>query len=49
MDKFKFKRVIMQVIELIKDNKTILEKIKKEDYEVIPFDVDIDKIIHILN
>lgn len=48
MDKFKYKRVIMQVIELIKDNKTILEKIKKEDYEVIPFDVDIDKIIHIL-
>ena len=48
MDKFKYKRVLMQVIELIKDNKTILEKIKKEDYEVIPFDVDIDKIIHIL-
>lgn len=48
MNNSQFKRIINQVIELIKDNKSILEKIKKEDYEVISFDADIDKIVNIL-
>ena len=48
MNNSQFRKIITQIIELIKDNKLILEKIKKEDYEVIPFDIDIDKIIDIL-
>lgn len=48
MDNIQFKRIINQVIELIKDNKSVLEKLKKEDYEAIPFEVDIYIIIDIL-
>ena len=48
MNNIPLKKIMTSVIELIKDNKSILEKIKKEDYDVISFEVDIDKIINIL-
>ena len=48
MNNSQLKKIINSVIEYIKDNKSILERIKREDYEVYKFDVDFDKIIKIL-
>ncbi len=42
-------KIITNIIDLIKDNKAILEKIKKEDDEIFAFEFDINRLLDMLS
>lgn len=42
-------KIISNIIDLIKDNKAILEKIKKEDDEIFAFEFDINRLLEMLS